>query len=263
VGGTDWCRWEEAARITCSGRFQTTSDERGHYEIDLLPGEYDAYILPRASEPSSEGLIVTKYERYVITEQTAAGGGEILMAKRGSSYAGTLLAAGVASPGVTVRALRRPTPPFSLWGTIANFNRNQSVVTDRKGRFELWPDVGYYDFVLETASDSNFPWKFWLDCPNGPGAGGALRRLDLSTPVVVSGVVEYEGDRTRLPNARIEAFAVVEGKNGERRSVLIGRTTSDSNGEYSLVLPPQVGERDRTTCETTAPAITDSARATR
>jgi hypothetical protein len=270
AGGTDWCHSEDLARITCSGHFHTTSDQDGEYRIDLLPGEYEVIVLPRAGEPAADGLIATKKERtYVVLETDSPLAGVVLNANGGTPYTGTvsagaLTAGGLPAPKVTLRALRRPTPPFSSWGLAANFNRTISAVSDSKGHVELLPDVGYYDFVLEPGDGSDFPWKLWLDCPNGPGAGGPLRPLALSAPVMVSGTVEHDG--VPLPGAQIEAFTIVEhAKNGSRRSVLIGRAQSDERGAYRLALPSRVGESDgpNPKCESAARELTDSERVIR
>jgi hypothetical protein len=241
VGGTDWCRWEDSARISCYGRFQTLSDENGQYQVELVPGEYDVFIVPREAEPNPDNLVVSQYpgDRLIVTVDNAGVFGPFV-AMSGTPYTGTVLASGSPAPTLTVRALRRPTPPFSDWGDVANYNRNYSTVTDRKGQFKLLPDVGYYDFVVETAPSSGFPWKLWLDCPRGPEAGGALLPIELEAPVMVAGRVEHDG--ILLPNAKIEAFARVEGTSGAQRSVLIGRTMSDETGAYRLALPPRIGE---------------------
>jgi hypothetical protein len=243
AGGTDWCRWEDPTRINCNGRFQTLSIEDGSFELELVPGDYDAYVVPSTREPSSQGLIVTRKQKFVVTDQGKSG--EPLPGNAADAYTGTITAGQVAAPQVTVRAWPRPTPAFSAWGPVANFNRTLSAVSDRNGHFELLPDVGYYDFVVDPGDGNNFPWKLWLDCPNGPDAGGALRAIKLSAPVMVSGVVEYADSGVPLPKAQVEAFAIVESTHNEPRSVLIGRAVSDALGAYRLVLPPRVGERDR------------------
>lgn len=256
AGGTDWCLWQDPARLGCLGHFQTTSDPSGGYEIELLPGDYDVMILPRPEESSAAGLVASTAPLSVTAEGI---GGDTLVAEPGSPYTGTISAGDFAAPDVTLRAIRRPTPPFSSWGPVANFNRTTKTVSDRKGHVTLLPDVGYYDFVVEPPDNSGFAWKLWLDCPNGPEGGGALRALTLSAPVMVTGVVEYEDSGVPL-QASIEAFTTVAKRaTGPTRSVMIGRAQTDERGVFHLALPPRVGEGDRQKpCESSA--VTDNAR---
>lgn len=267
--GTDWCKWEDPARISCKGSFETLSDQDGRYSVDLIPGGYDVFISPRDSEPTSRGLIVTKHDgddpsmpAFLVSERSASGS-VLFEAQRGTSFTGTVYASNTVSPKVTLRASRRPTPPFSSWGTVADYNRSLSTVSDRKGHFSITPDIGYYDFIFEPEHDSYFAWKLWLDCPNGPETGGALSAVRLSAPVMVFGSVESEDTGSKLAAAKIEAFTIVYSERNAPRSVMIGRTFSNANGDYSLALPPEVGEQTRSNCEGYARLVTGSERVRR
>jgi hypothetical protein len=267
--GADWCKWEDPSPIVCRGSFGTISDQNGHYAVDLIPGAYDVFISPRDSEPTSRNVIVTKQKGHdpnpvlppLVVNEGSASGSVLLVAQRATAFTGTVYASNAASAKVTVRALRRPTPPFSSWGPVTDFNRSLSALSDRKGHFSIAPDVGYYDFIFEPEHDSYFAWSLWLDCPNGPGSGWPLSGIHLSAPVMVFGSVEAEEDSTKLAGAKIEAFTVVENTRHEARGVMIGRTFSNAAGDYALALPPEVGE-SRTNCEGRA-QVTDSERARR
>jgi hypothetical protein len=264
--GSDWCRWQDPARIGCRGRFQTLSGESGDYSIELLPGLYDIFVVPHGAA-RARSVIVTRHEDdanpgmpFLVGEGSGLNR-LILQANVAVPYTGTVFASNAPAPRITLRALRRPTPSPSSWGPVADFNRTFSVVSDRKGHFSIAPDVGYYDFVFEPELGSDFPWKLWLDCPNGPGAGAPLAAVELSAPVMVFGSVEVEDMGIKLPGAKIEAFTIVEAKNRERRSVMIGRAVSDENGQYTLALPPAVGEQGR--CEGEALRVRDTGRSAR
>jgi hypothetical protein len=268
--GSDWCRWQDPARVSCSGRFQTLSNEAGDYSIELIPGLYDIFLVPRGAA-RARNVIVTRHEDdshpgtpFLVGEGSGLNR-LILQANVAVPYKGTVFASGAPAPHITLRALRRPTPSPSSWGPLADFNRTFSVVSDRKGHFSIAPDVGYYDFVFEPELGSDFPWKLWLDCPNGPGAGGPLAAVELSAPVMVFGSVEVEAMGTKLPGAKIEAFTIVEAKNREPRSVMIGRAVSDQDGDYILALPPVVGEKvgEQGRCEGEALRVRDNGRSGR
>jgi len=91
----------------------------------------------------------------------------------------------------------------------------------------------------------------------------SIAAIHLSAPVMVFGSVEAEETGTKLPGAKIEAFTIVVSKHHGPRSVMIGRTVSNANGDYWLALPPDVGGQDRTTCEGSTRPIPDSERAKR
>lgn len=217
-----------------------TTDADGVYDGMVLPGTYSVTIT--ASSDDTLGVL-----REVRDLHPAAGVSEIL----GHVFhlpLRTVLAGTVQSPdGDLVRdAQVRATPlGIPLVGLtdpeVARFARPAMALSGPMGDFRLDLDVGVYDVVVEPPEGSGFPWTVVLDY----GIGGSTQTLadvmQVDAPVVVDGVVTWQ-DGGVLAGAEVRAFAITS----DGRPVMVGRATSDADGEARILVPAMIGSHDPT-----------------
>jgi hypothetical protein len=239
----DWCRGHESPDelplFSCSTRRMVSADEAGRISIDLLPGNYDVFVVP-LRERDSNARVTTRH--FSVSVETQPGGApqgtvsfELMPA---AALSGAIMdAEGKPLPNVVVRSVA-----LSLTGTlgeVAAYNQPSSVPTDAQGRYALALDAGYYDIVVEPPAASGYPLLYYINRPFDPGARENTDvYFTLQPPVIVSGTAQSEG--RPLAGASIDAFAMVTDLRGRQRAVSIGRAVSDDEGRYVLTLPPEI-----------------------
>lgn len=245
VGDIDWCRLrlgEPALR--CSARLSTTTDAEGDFNIKLLPGTYRVVITPDAKSLYSRDRATHIETLSVQAEADGLVRPQLISVKGATRYDGTVRSwLGHGMPNVTVQA-RALGVEIANEGELSRYNRTVSAITNSRGQFQLFVDVGLYDLSIETPANSGFAW---LVCPNyAIKSRGqpviSLRPLEPPTPVPLAGTVEHNG--VMLPGARIEAFAVLKTKDGLTRLLPIARGVSDEKGAFYLAMPPRVPRLD-------------------
>lgn len=247
MGNVDWCRFRYAENsgrsLSCSARVATTSNQLGEYTVDLLPGIYEIFATPTSEVPSSQ-LLATNTETLRVETQPPGveQGGFAVPVARAARYRGQINSYdGRPLPNVSVTA--RALAYAGVVGELGRYNRSVTAITDRRGRFELALDQGYFDLVIEPPADSGFAWSGSLNrIFDLRETGGALRPISASSPVYVAGQVQQAGSKRALAGARIEAYALVSSLSGGQRAVRIGQTSSDAEGNYRLALPATIGD---------------------
>lgn len=239
----DWCRSVEAPgeppSFTCSTRRVVSSGETGRFTIDLLPGNYEVFVVPPRESDSSVRVTTGRFGVSVETQPGGATQGTVSFELNpAAALSGAIMDTdGKPLPNVVVRSVA-----LSLVGTlgeVAAYNQPSSAATDAQGRYSLALDAGYYDIVVEPPAASGYPLLYFINRAFDPGA-----RQDndvyftLQPPVIVSGTAQSAGEP--LAGASIDAFALVTDLRGYQRAVSIGRAVSDDEGRYVLTLPPEV-----------------------
>jgi hypothetical protein len=257
----DWCRWQRGSSDgsnppRCSARIATTADAQGKYSVQLLPGVYDAFVVPGSQSLTAPVPLRTTRNVVKVLSQDSPQpqqSGQTLYLDRATQFKGRLVSfRGEPMPNVTVSARslvpREGRPNSDLY----EYARSAVAVTNDQGGFFLNSDLGYFDFSVEPAKESGFAWVQTLNREvdqelvdgGAPVASDAevnrLSELVARAPVIVAGRVMHED--TPLPGALVEAFALVVSvtKEGGRRSVRVAQALSDADGYYRLALPLSV-----------------------
>jgi hypothetical protein len=112
-----------------------------------------------------------------------------------------------------------------------------TVSTDSLGVFNLTLDAGRWRF--EVAPPSNSPWPrkiVQIDVDGSDVGPSALPDIVLSTPLTVGGVVKGSapgGAQPKVADALVSFYAL----DASGHSVFLGSGLTDTNGQYSAVLP--------------------------
>lgn len=236
----DWCRSSVPADTRpepekCQTTVRTATNTEGEFSVELLPGDYKLYVSPGNDPSSSPRRAQISVEDVVIETQPdgRAQQGQVFKVADNNSYRGSVRnQGGEPLAGVVVRAVALQ--KVGVLGRLAALNRSAEIATDENGRFELGLDVGYYDLVARAGD--GFPWVYVTNLviskdDDVPG-------FVIPAPIVVEGTVRNAGDEAA--NAAIDAYGEVPSLTGGKRLVLLGRTTSDSEGYYRLTLPPEI-----------------------
>ncbi len=250
VGNRDFCRSNLAGDVrppfACRSVRRGTTDDKGRFEVELLPGDYRVFLSP-ATGGENVNRATTLAGSAVIETQAADGPqrGQVYMLEPGPRYQGTVRAwDGRPLENVLVRAVALGVVGYL--DEVAEYNRPSETVTDKDGIFTLAVDVGIYDLVARPTVTSGYPWRYvaWryvanrvlngkdtpLDAPLDVVAGFLL-----PIPVLLAGTLHEDGQVAA--GASVDAFALVPGEGG-RRAVPIARTTTDEKGGYTLLLSP-------------------------
>ncbi len=229
----------------------SSSEERGGFDVVLLPGRYEVRIVP--VDPS---LAVAVYDLDVLPlgedegsprtldpsapplcGRTARCGRIFEVSERGHLTGRLVAWHGVPFPGVLVegRARGLPLPDETPALAAAPYNRPSSSVSDGTGRFSLPLDVGYYDVRIVPPAESRWAPILWRDLP---ARGGTMRLEETQTlpaPILLSGAV-LDGDGGPWAGATVRAYLLLE--DGETfRPLFVAQGSSDESGRYELLLP--------------------------
>ncbi|HEX6240712.1 MAG TPA: carboxypeptidase-like regulatory domain-containing protein, partial [Polyangiales bacterium] len=241
ASNSNWCRQPAIPELACSARLNTTTDDQGRFTRLVVPGSYDVYVQPdRSSSPDRTTFVID-----VRADDSPGMKPQSMEVKGATRYDGVVrspLNQGMPNVTISARALGVPEEEFAdpEDRELARYNRSISVVTSPGGEFSLYPDIGRYDFSVEPPSESGFAWML---CPNYQikPRDSSDRKIPLQpfrppNPVMLAGTVEHEG--IKLPNARIEAYAVW--KTEPPRLLLVARAVSDDEGRFRLAMPPEL-----------------------
>ena len=223
------------------GAFTTTAstgyegETLGRFEVQLLPGTYEVVVTPGA------GDLGLRVHRQQITIGMASGTelrGQVFQLPARSAFGGTV---NTSSGEAIIDALVRASPRGALSGTLAPvsmFARPNDTRTDLDGRFAMGLDVGVFDIVVEPPLRSNYPWLIRSPQEIGGSDAPFTGDFQLDAPVPVSGVAFHE-EGVPVVEGEVRAFAIVE-QGGVTRTIQIGRTVTDADGHYRLLLPPSL-----------------------
>ena len=235
----------------CSAAFDTTTSAKYdpaakalRFCVEVMPGEYDVVATPPAS------MRCALYaERVLIDAQGTAASGQLITLPRAAYLSGTLQAMS-ASPlsGASIDAVALnqsdvlDLPPGDP--SLTRYNRSSQSTSNDEGSFKLAVDIGSYDIVIKPPVDSGFPWQVYDDIAVGLGARKApiSTVIDMPSPVIVNGTLQVKGgsasSQPSLAGADIDAYAIIDYDMDGKRAVSIGKSVSDDDGHFMLLLPP-------------------------
>jgi hypothetical protein len=246
VNDRDWCRarrlGDRGTPFRCRTRITASTGGDGKFVLDLLPGDYKMYISPNR-EAETTRLKMTS--GFAVTVETRPGGG----AQTGQIHELRLEAKRVIGSvqgfhGPMPDALIRLLPLGGIAVTdVEAYNRSSDAVSDGRGEFIVPSDLGFFDIVARAPEGSGYASVYNAnrhivdDLPVGAYV--------LPPPVLVSGVVTVAGQVA--PGARVDAYALVRAlrQPGRTRGALIGSAVADTQGRYTLLLPPAVDDEPR------------------
>lgn len=125
--------------------------------------------------------------------------------------------------------------------TVPKFNRSRLTTSGATGMFQLPVDLGTYDVMIKPPAQTSFAWRVLYGVDVGRSTHFATL-VSLMAPVVVTGNLNYGpgSDPRSLAQAEVHAYTLVDQGEPTERSVEIGRTQADANGNVTLLLPPQL-----------------------
>lgn len=229
-----------------AGAYQTTAttDMDGAFEVRLLPGTYDVVATPI----DVTGDLGVLRQEVRIDPAAAPGTGDIVLMGQLFQLPSRVLFGGTVQTndgrGMINARVRAQSLGRDLDGALdgaAFFARSTDTLSDPNGLFVLRLDVGVYDIVVEPPVGTNFPWSVVLDQPIGSSGGEPVPAppLELQNPVPISGIASFAGEGGAVAEGEVRAYAVIETESGFR-ALQIGRTTTDAEGRYTLLLPPSL-----------------------
>jgi hypothetical protein len=224
---------------TASGRFSfnntTLSRNDGTFELQLYPADYTAIAQPPADPagdvPTNMGLCgVTQSGSGIPVRVDSAGGvpfGQVTLACEQQRWIDGIVLNRQRSlvSGATVEAFRRPTAEFP---TGMKFQTKSLA----DGSFSLPVVTGTYDLLIRPPDALKLPFRWVRGFEVGAEELGYSQGFELDDPFELFGQV-IDDSSGQAVQATIEAFVVVD----ESISLRIGRSASNSNGQYRLVLP--------------------------
>lgn len=219
------------ARVTFSGtvaqgRFsQTTFTEAdGSYSISLLPGSYQAMVVPAV-----ESRAATQVQQVEVVGPQAVDFAPLSRVIYDCQVLQHGDRGGPASL-VGVEATREGNVANSI--AIDHFVHTTHVTqTDQQGRFRLFLDPGVYSFAYIPDSHDGLHART-VEYLNITGDENRETTLDFSKRML--GEVRYQ-NHAFVPNAKVRAYI-----NLQDRSPLIGETWTDRMGNFSISLPAQI-----------------------
>ena len=126
--------------------------------------------------------------------------------------------------------------------TVPIYNRSRQTSTDSEGKFALFVDVGVYDLIVKPPMQSGFGWQI----RPGLNVGSARRedfttRVELTPPALVEGGLRYDDNKNQgsLAGAEVHAYTVEGEGTPNERTVEIGYTQADDNGNIMLLISPE------------------------
>jgi hypothetical protein len=205
----------------------------GGFEARIVPGTYDVEIRP--IEPELGVYASGPTASVPIYDETYGHVFRIPLRPRLSGIVQE--STGEPMIGARIRGVPLHLPaPLAHESDAWHLNRPGEAISDGDGAFRLPLDVGVYDLIAESPGGSGFPWVV------RPGFAMAASEwteiFDVRHPVALRGQARFE-DGFPVAGAEIEAYAIIRWSAGER-AVPVGRATTDAEGGFLLLLPPEL-----------------------
>lgn len=230
----------EGEAVLGTSRVTTETDSDGVFRAELREGEYTILITPPAREDLSVGIAQQTVRAAESGERRLLGQLFLLSALtevegRLSSFDNSRV------PAATVEARARDIAGLVDRLSGVMHHRTNSATSTVDGDFTLPLDQGSYDLFAYPSPGSGLPWLVapGLEVNDERNLADRLD-LDFAPPVMVRGVVSAAS--SIVPNAEIRAYSMVRNESGDLRPVQIGRTSSDQDGNYVLLLPPYLSQ---------------------
>jgi hypothetical protein len=224
---------------------QNGTGEKLLFSTELFPGTYEVVVTPTAETDCG----VYAREMTIAAPAPDALPLEHLFKVPGTTYIkGVLQTVGDEPiPGATVHAQALGRDGISENPTkVTRFNRTSQATTDEKGAFRMPVDLGSYDVIAKPPSGSGYAWRIMQDVDIGSRNREFFRRIDIESPVPLSGSLRFADSKyadttpADLAGATIRAFVIVDDVADDTRPIYIGRTTADDEGNFTVLLSPEV-----------------------
>jgi hypothetical protein len=248
VRGRDWCRLRlpgsPQGTFTCSTTLTTAVGPDSKVSALLLPGDYEVFVAPNGDANDKLRVATSNLQEKISTQKDGIQQGAVFQLSRATRFEGLVLSPqGRPMPVVLVSAnalgIQRDLEPVAL------YNRTAEQRSDSQGAFKLAVDIGYYDLLATPPQGSGYAWVL-KDNRRIDSLGEAMvnRAINPQTPVVSKGRL-LTTDNKPVVGARVDMFALVDNLDpdqGGQRAVRIATTTSNSAGDFWLLLPQKIGE---------------------
>lgn len=239
--------------VLASFRATTSTDDRGHFELNLIAGKYKIVAIPTdGSRYATQSLVWTvasspAFQAGRLIQVGAIGTltGIVQSAASHVALAESILMAQPSSIG------RRPTFLDEILGHGRPIGqRSQMAVADSTGRFELPVDEGRYDIAVRPVEGTGYPWAIRPSVAVDTEANGLS--VLVRNPVAYSGTVTVPdragaSARMPLPGALLRFFALFDEKGqladgglAPISAVEVGQTRTAADGKYRLLLPDRL-----------------------
>lgn len=212
-------------------RMGQSDGELGEYSMGLLPaGTYLVEITPPAQDELAD-LAVGVVSQFVNAPELGDQSGIVLEAPPRVAVGGTVVDGdGRPLEGARVELRGGGDRADVVAARAELWVRSASAVTTAEGAFLALVDPGRYDVVIEPPADARLPWAIRLDLE-------VVEDTSLPDPIVVSPGRRLSGVANDSAGAAtgvtVEVWCVTE----TDASIVCGRTTTDADGRYELLLP--------------------------
>ena len=214
------------------GVFQisATTDESGEFSALLAPGIYQLSITPPL-----DSLAVVSVQTVTINQREDGADiqGQAFLLRPRAEISGVVLADHNGNPVMgDVYASPIVNDPAAPWA----WNRsNQAPIEE--GGYRLPLDQGTYDFVFRPRSATQLAWHV-LPRVSVNEESDEVQAVRLRSPRLLTGRI-LQGTEISA-DAEIRAYASIENSDGSMRDVQIARAQTDGEGNYSILLPPDL-----------------------
>ncbi len=217
------------------------ADALGQATVDLPPGRYTVRATPlKNNSPLSIGE--TTVEVTKIYDAPLSGGHTVVLPKKADLVGSISTLGGEALANVSVDVV--PSQSVQSYDLVSLTTNNSfparpfTTTTDDSGRFSLKVDIGApLDVSVRPADGSGYPWlvqpQFLLQ--KSGEVDTTLKGSKLAWPALLRGTLR-DPDGSPVANAKVDAYLPLD----QAVVVQIGETTTDSEGNYELVLPASI-----------------------
>jgi hypothetical protein len=177
--------------------------------------------------------------------------GRVLEVAPKSPVTGTVFTpTGLSLPGASITMSPSQPDAVNYWKRVVHAidprplaPRGEISVTDETGQFAFHVDPGPSDLTVRPLSMSGFPWLVRPRVQVGADSGAQFGDLTLPNTAVLRGkVTDPSGAPAR--NVVVDGWRPVQNEGGAAPTTVIqiGSTTTDENGEYTLLLPASISQ---------------------
>ncbi len=200
----------------------------GSYQIELLPGSYEAVVSPPSTSPAGLTALIEP----VLIDRPPAGvdAVDFVTQPRARLQGLVLDGSGSPVPGAVLRATRQSSAPESLPSPADDVHSVFESRTDLNGRYSLRVDPGLFEIAVIPPRDALVPRRTDLLTV---GLIDLPRDIQLFQTAPFGARVLAEDGSSPVLGALVRAFLVLE----DQRVVLVGEEITNELGEFGMALP--------------------------
>lgn len=219
---------------------RTDPDHVGEYTVQLPPGSYVVYAIPK----DAPDLALTLRPSTLVGTAPVQLGNGIALENRRHLRGRAVLPDGrpLADAAVVVSSTHDPylkTPPEAALPLPPALAREVTAFTDATGSFDVLVDPGVLDVSVRPAEGSRFPWVVTTALTVAAADLSLAQTIVIPVPTAQKSTV-FDPFGNPVPRALVRAYAFpnppIKGTPPSRAARLVGRTFTDSLGRYELYL---------------------------